>query len=67
MSWIKFRGFGELKKEEHIELYSDDLKAVNTKEKESVAPKKVDFITKKASQHSEILKKHSWNMFKYSY
>ena len=54
-------------KMEHIELYSDDLKATNTKENQNVAPHKVDFAPKEALQHTENIKKHSWNMFKFSY
>ena len=64
---LNFEGFNTVEKAEHIELYSDDLKATNTKEKECVVPQRVDFMPKAALQHSEKLKKHSWNMFKYSY
>ena len=56
-----------VKKLEHIELYSDDLKAINTKDKECVAPQKVDFSPREASQQSVTLKKHSWNMVRFSY
>ena len=64
---LNFEGFGAVKQAEHIELYSDDLKAVNTREKESVTPKKVSFSEREALQHTAVLKKHSWNMLLFSY
>jgi len=64
---LSFEDFNAVKKTEHIELYSDDLKAINTKDNEFVAPNKVAFESKEALKHTEELKKHSWNMFKYSY
>lgn len=45
----------------HIELYSDDLKSINTKEETAVRPKERE-ITEKI-----VLKKHSWNMLSYKY
>ena len=51
--------FGDCKLFEHIELYSDDLKAVNDKDTERVAPKSREIGDK------VILKKHSWNMLRY--
>jgi len=64
---LNFESFGDVRKTEHVELYSDDLKAINTKEKQCVSPHKVDFEPEEALQHTENIKKHSWNMFKYSY
>ena len=64
---LDFEDFDLVKKLEHIELYSDDLKAINTKDKECVAPQKVDFSSREASQQSVTLKKHSWNMVRFSY
>jgi alpha-N-arabinofuranosidase len=46
---------------EHIELYSDDLKATNTKEQATVVP------VKKEIRDIVILRKHSWNMLIYKY
>ena len=46
---------------EHIELYSDDLKAENSKEEERVSPRRVNV----ASGEAITLKKHSWNMLKF--
>ena len=46
---------------EHIELYSDDLLAINDKDTERVAPKAV----KESLDGFVTLKKHSWNMLRY--
>lgn len=46
---------------EHMELYSDDLKAVNDKNEERVCPRRVNV----ASGEAITLKKHSWNMLKF--
>ena len=46
---------------EHIELYCDDLKAINDKSTERVAAEKV-----KISKNGTVtLKKHSWNMLRF--
>ena len=49
---------------EHIELYHDDLKAVNAENAESVAPKNRELPE---NDREILLKKHSWNMLRYSY
>lgn len=58
---VALQGFEDARLVEHIELYSDDLAAINDKDTErvaphSVAPEEVDSVT---------LKKHSWNMLRY--
>ncbi len=54
-------GYGECTLSEHIELYCDDLKAINDKDTERVAPKSVEI-----SKNGDItLKKHSWNMLRF--
>lgn len=51
-------GFNGYALDKHIELYSEDLKAVNNKDEEIVFPKE-----RENSPNSPIkLKKHSWNM-----
>ena len=55
------QGFEGLKLNRHVELFSDDLKAENTKEKESVTPKEREITD------SIVLKKHSWNMLEFGY
>lgn len=54
-------GFEGASLEEHIELYSDDLKSINTKDNAEVLPKKREI------EEKIILKKHSWNMLVYKY
>lgn len=46
---------------EHIELYSDDLQAINDKDTQRVAPQNVPVSDK------ITLKKHSWNMLRFQY
>ena len=53
--------FDGLRLIEHTELYSEDLKAVNDKDTERIAPRSVA-ISENATIH---LKKHSWNMLRY--
>jgi alpha-N-arabinofuranosidase len=64
---LNFEGFNSVEISEHIELYADDLKAINTKDNKGVAPQSVSISKEKASQHNIKLKKHSWNMLKFSY
>ena len=54
-------GFDSLTPIRHVELYADDIKAVNTKESSPVTP-----IEKELSD-TLVLKKHSWNMMVYKY
>ena len=53
--------YGDVKLVEHKELYSDDLKAVNTENNAAVTPADGDM------SDCPVLKKHSWNMLRYSY
>lgn len=62
-----FEDFGKCSPTEHIELYSDDLDAVNTQDRQEVTPRKVDIKPTDRGTQSFMLKKHSWNMIKYSY
>lgn len=54
-----FEDFGDCELFEHIELYSDDLKAINDKDTERVSP------VKREIADEVVLKKHSWNMLRY--
>lgn len=58
---IELEGFEGCKLIEHTELYSDDLKATNSKENERVSPRSV----KINEGDTTVLKKHSWNMLRY--
>ncbi|MBE6667563.1 MAG: alpha-N-arabinofuranosidase [Ruminococcaceae bacterium] len=52
--------FGNARLSKWVELYSDDLKAVNTADTESVTPNERDISA------PTVLKKHSWNMLIYN-
>ncbi len=58
---ISIDGYGNLTPIEHIELYCDDLKAINTKDKAPISP-----VSRKLTRDI-TLKKHSWNMLRYKY
>ncbi len=62
-----FENFGECVLAEHTQLYSDDLKAINSSDCEKVAPVKLSVDTHKSTSHNITLKKHSWNMLVYKY
>lgn len=64
---LDLQDFGEISIAEHIELYADDLKAINTKENQIVAPKNKEVTQKVSNVHSIALNKHSWNMIRYTY
>lgn len=52
---------------EHVELYADDLKTVNTKEEQNVIPKNKLIATEKSVSQQVTLNKHSWNMIRFTY
>jgi alpha-N-arabinofuranosidase len=56
---INLDGFEGAKLIEHVELYNDDLKAINDKDTERVAPANVEIGEK------VVIKKQSWNMLRY--
>lgn len=64
---LKFENFDNCTLEEHIQLYSDDIKSVNSAECEKVAPSKVNINKKTDAMHNVTLKKHSWNMLTFTY
>ncbi len=57
-------GFESAALKEHIELYSDELKSINTKSSAAVMPEEREICD---TSDAVILKKHSWNMLRYSY
>ncbi len=60
---LSLEGFENARMIEHVELYADDLKITNTKEKENVAP-----VAREISAEQQVtLKKHSWSMIRFSY
>ena len=58
---LDMEGFASRELFEHIELYNDDLKAINDKDVERVAPAKVEIN----ADGKIVLKKHSWNMLRF--
>jgi len=64
---LNLEDFSEISIAEHIELYADDLKAINTKEKQIVAPMNKEVNAKTSNTHQVTLNKHSWNMIRFTY
>jgi len=56
---LTLHGFAGYRIAEHVELSCEDLKAVNTKEKQTVMPQYVP-----GPEGNPVLKKHSWNMIR---
>ena len=56
---VCFEDLGGYKLSKRVELFSEDLKGINTADKETVAPHELPTDT------SVVLKKHSWNMLVY--
>jgi len=57
---LSLGGFENATLKEHIELYADNLKSINSKDTTEVYP------TKREISEKIILKKHSWNMLTYT-
>ncbi len=62
---IDVSSFGAVSIIEHVELYSDDLKEVNTKDCQNILPKTKEVASEKAAYHKIIFNKHSWNMIRF--
>ena len=58
---MDLEGFEGYRPVAHTEIYTDDLKAINDKDTERVAPTAVPL----RADGALILKKHSWNMIRY--
>ena len=56
---IDLDGFENCRLVEHVELYADDLKTINDKDTERVAPANVEVGDK------IVIQKHSWNMLRF--
>ena len=61
---ISFENFADLRAVEHIELYADDLKAVNRACEQTVSPCEREISP---DAKTTALKKHSWNMIRFVY
>ncbi len=64
---LSLEGFDSARIVEHIELYSDDFKLTNTKERENVFPVTHNINSAPSEKQMINLQKHSWNMIKMSY
>ena len=64
---LVLEGYTNAKMTEHLELYSDDLKATNTRDGETVAPKACEISKTVGEAQSVTLKKHSWNVIRFTY
>lgn len=64
---MALEGFEDARLVEHVELYSEDLKAINTEDVQNVYPvnKSVDGTWNENKQ--VVLNKHSWNMLRFAY
>ena len=60
---LEAEGFADWKLAEHVELYCEDLDAVNTKDAAPISPyhRSIDAAA------PITLAKHSWNMLRFSY
>ena len=64
---LSLGGFDTAKLVTHVELYCDDLKAINTKDASPVIPTELTVNSTVSDEHTVTLKKHSWNMLKFTY
>lgn len=64
---LTLENFGECVPIKHVELYCEDLKAVNTADLQTVCPVERELPGESSTKHSISLKKHSWNMIIYRY
>lgn len=62
-----FNGFSEMELIEHVELYSDNMKATNSLVSKEVEPLQRELNYMKSGSQLVKLKKHSWNMLRYFY
>lgn len=64
---LELGGFDTACLTEHIELYCEDLKLTNTKDLQNIKPVSREICDKNGTGKELTLKKHSWNMMKFSY
>lgn len=63
---LDLSGFEGLTALEHVELYCDDLKAVNTKDAAPIRPQMGEMPQMEGERANIKLKKHSWNMVRFA-
>ena len=64
---LNFESFGNTTQAQHVELYNDDLKAENSPTTQNIAPNELTVDDIPSTSHKILLKKHSWNMIKFTY
>lgn len=64
---LSFQDFGSCTPLKHVELYCEDLKAVNTGDSQAVLPTERNLEGNAGEKQTVTLKKHSWNMITYRY
>lgn len=64
---LSFQDFGSCTPLKHVELYCEDLKAVNTGDSQAVLPTERNLEGNAGEKQTVTLKKHSWNMITYQY
>ena len=58
---LNLENFGDVQIQAHVELYHEDIKAVNGKDAQRVKPQ-----DREITEGPLVLKKHSWNMIRIS-
>ena len=64
---LELGGFETAQMVEHVQLYSDDLKTINTKDAQNVQPIQKEIQAKISAEQQVILDKQSWNMIRFTY
>jgi len=64
---LRLGGFENAAMIEHVELYAEDLKCINEKDAERVAPTFRSCTEIRSDKQTVTLKKHSWNMLRFAY
>jgi alpha-N-arabinofuranosidase len=64
---LELGGFETAQMVEHVQLYSDDLKTINTKDAQNVQPIQKEIQAKISADQQVILDKQSWNMIRFTY
>ena len=64
---LELGGFETAQMVEHVQLYSDDLKTVNTKDVQNVQPIQKEVQVQISADQQVTLDKQSWNMMRFTY
>ena len=64
---LELQGYANAKPKEHLEIYNDNLKAINTKDTENVTPVACQISDTVGEEQTVNLKRHSWNVIRFGY